>query len=263
MSVHHGLLAAVFLFLSHSVFAGEWFLSIQPVLSKERIEKAYQPLADYLTRQTGATFRIKAHRNFLTYWASLQKKDGFDFVLDAAHLTDFRLRKMDYHLLARLPDTVSFSLVTRGDDLVFEVDELLLKKIATLAPPSVGALRLLQLFPDPMRQPRIVYARDSDDAVTKLLDGQAFAAMIPTALVSGYDNLNTVLTTDPLPHMGFSASPEVPDALRMRVKQALLRASLTDSGQEMLSKLNLPGFVAAEVGDYQGYSSLLDIMPRF
>ena len=263
MRVHHGLLAVVLLFLSHSALAGEWFLSIQPVLSKERIQKAYQPLAEYLTRQTGETIRIRAHRNFLAYWASLQKMDGFDFVLDAAHLTDFRLQKMGYHLLARLPDTVSFSLVTRDDNLIFEVEELLLKKVATLAPPSIGALRLLQLFPDPMRQPRIVYARDSEDAAMRVINGQAFAAMIPTALVSRYDNLNTVLTTEPLPHMGFSASPEVPETVRTRVEQALLRASLTPAGQKMLEKLNLPGFVPARPEDYKGYSRLLDIMPRF
>jgi len=263
MRVYHGLLAVVLLFPSFGLQAGEWLLSIQPVLSRERILEAYRPLAEYLSRQTGETIRIKAHRNFLAYWASMQKMDGFDFVLDAAHLTDFRLQRMGYRLLARLPDTVSFSLVTRDDNLIFEVDELLLKKVATLAPPSIGALRLLQLFPDPMRQPRIVYARDSEDAAQRVIDGKAFAAMIPTALVSRYDGLNTVLTTEPLPHMAFSASPEVPESVRSRVGQALLRAGLTPSGQKMLEKLNLPAFVPARAEDYRGHARLLDIMPRF
>lgn len=256
-------LAVVLLFLSQPLFAAEWSLSVQPILSRERVLETYQPLADYLSRQTGETIRIKAHRNFLTYWASLQKMDGFDFVLDAAHFTDYRLKTMGYHLLARLPDTVSFSLVTRDDNLIFEVNELLLKPVATLAPPSVGALRLLQLFPDPMRQPRIVYANDSEDAARRVIGGKAVAAMIPTALVSRYDTLNTVLTTEPLPHMGFSASPHVPVSVRDRVAQALLRASRTPAGRSMLDKLKLPGFVAASPMDYQGHARLLDIMPKF
>lgn len=259
----HYLLFGATLILSPMLQAAEWWLSVQPVLSPERIKKAYTPLADYLSRQTGEIIRIKTHRNFLTYWASMQKMDGFDFVLDAAHFTDFRLQHMNYHLLARLPDTVSFSLVTRDDNLVFDTEELLLKKIATLAPPSVGALRMLQLFPDPMRQPRIVYARDSEDAAQKVIQGKAFAAMIPSALVSRFERLNTVLTTDPLPHMGFSASPEVPQKLRLSVAQALLRASLTPAGQKMLNRLNLPPFMPAKASDYRGYARLLDIMPRF
>ena len=263
MSVHHGLLAAVFLLFSHSLLAGEWSLSIQPVLSKKHIEQAYQPLADYLSKQTGETIRIRAHRNFIAYWASLQKMDGFDFVLDAAHFTDYRLQHMGYHLLARLPDTVTFSLVTRGDKLIFDVDELIARRVASLSPPSVGALRLLQLFPDPMRQPRMVYVNSSEDAVRKVIDGKADAAMIPNALVPRFDNLNTVLTTEPLPHMGFSASPDVPQALRSRVSLALRRASLTPAGRKMLQQLRFPAFIPASPQDYKGYARLLDIMPKF
>ncbi len=265
MRPQYRFLVAVFLFLSQSMpaTAAEWYLSVQPILSREKVLEVYQPLADYLSSRTGETIRIKAHRNFLAYWASMRNKNDFDFVLDAAHFTDYRLQKMGYHLLARLPDTVSFSLVTREDNLIFEVDDLLLKKVASLAPPSIGALRLFQLFPDPMRQPHIVYARDSADAIRQVLDGKAFAAMVPTSLVASYEQLNTVLTTEPIVHMGFSASPDVPQALRERVKQALLSASRTPSGQKLLQKLNLPGFVTASAENYKGYARLLKILPNF
>ncbi len=263
MSVHHGLLAAIFLLFFQSLQAAEWFLSVQPVLSKKRIEQAYRPLAEYLSRQTGETIRIRAHRNFIAYWASLQKMDGFDFVLDAAHFTDYRLQHMGYHLLARLPDTVSFSLVTRDDKLVFDVEELIAHRVASLSPPSVGALRLLQWFPDPMRQPRMVYVNDSEEAVQQVIDGKVDAAMIPTALVPRYDNLNTVRTTQPLPHMGFSASPDVPKPLRYQVAQALQRASRITAGKKMLQQLNFPAFIAASPKDYMGHARLLNTMPRF
>lgn len=232
-------------------------LSIQPILPKAMIVKAYQPLADYLSNETGQTIKLKAHSNFLTYWSSMRKGKGFDLVLDAAHFTDYRIQKKGYEVLAKLPDSVSFSLVTHEDDLIFDTDELVLKKVATMISPSAGALRLLALFPDPMHQPQIVYATDSLDAVQRVLDHKAFAAIIPSALVSNFEMLNTVMTTQSMPHMGFSASPTVPADVRNSIRDALLSASKTPQGRAMLNKLNFSSFNPATAQTYQGFSALL------
>jgi len=251
------MFAALLLAKSATLLAMDLSLSIQPVLPKSEILKAYQPLADYLSKQTGHTIRIKAHSNFLTYWSSMRQKKGFDLVLDAAHFSDYRVAKMDYEILAKLPDSVSFSVVTHTDNLIFDVDELVLQKVATMVSPSVGAIRLLSLFPDPMRQPKIIYARDSADAAKKVLDKTAFAAIIPTALVGGFEGLNTVMTTQSLPHMAFSAAPEVPAGVRDKIRRALLTARDTVTGREMLSKLNFAAFEAASAKNYTGQKALL------
>lgn len=233
-------------------------LSIQPVLPQAKIIQAYQPLADYLSEKTGQTIKLKAHANFLTYWSAMRMGKGFDLVLDAAHFTDYRIQKRQYQVLAKLPDSVSFSIVTGEDDLIFDIDELVLKKVATMISPSAGAIRLLALFPDPMRQPRIVYASDSLDAAQRVIDHQAFAAIIPSALVSNFETLNTVMTTEPMPHMGFSASPTVPPEVRASIKNALLNANKTEQGRAMLKKLNFTSFEPATAQTYRGYSTLLE-----
>lgn len=235
----------------------EFTMSIQPILPKKQIVEAYTPLADYLSKQTGHTIKIKGHSNFITYWADMRLENGFDLVLDAAHFTDYRVKKKNYEVLAKLPDTVSFALVTHEDELVFDIEELVLKRVATLVSPSVGAIRLLDLFTDPFRQPMIVYARDSNDAARMVMDKSVYAAIIPTALVGSYAGLNTVTTTDSLPHMAFSVSPKVPEAVREKIRQALLEAKDTKPGQDMLAKINFTAFEKTDAAAYQNYDQML------
>ncbi len=156
-----------------------------------------------------------------------------------------------------MPDTVSFALVSHEDEFVFDVEELVLKPVATLVSPSVGAIRLLDLFADPFRQPMIVYARDSNDAAKMVTDKRVYAAIIPTALVGGYEGLNTITTTDSLPHMAFSASPKVPKEVREKIRQALVEAKDTKLGQEMLSKINFTAFEKTNTAAYENYHLML------
>ena len=237
--------------------AATYTIAVQPILPEERLQQVYQPLADYLSAQTGETFSIKTFRNFVTYWERMKRQDGFDFVLDAAHFTDWRVKRKGYHVLARLPGTVSFSLVTNDDNFVFEPEELILKKIATMPSPGLGAIRLNEMYPNPMRLPVFVQSRDSDDAARRAETGRTEAAIIPTPLVARYDKLNLVVTTEPVPHMGFSASPDIPPALRQKVQQALVSASQTAAGKSMLDKLNIEAFIAADAAAYDGYGELL------
>lgn len=250
----------IFLVLSVSArtsLAMDLALSIQPILPKAEVIKAYTPLAEYLSSETGQNITVKGYLNFITYWADMRRKKGFDLVLDAAHFTDYRVQKFNFKVLAKLPASVSFSLVTHEDNLILDQDELVLKKVATLVSPSVGALRLSAIFDNPMRQPRFVYARDANDAARRVIDKKVDAAIIPTALVGSYDGLNTVLTTEPLPHMAFSTSPDVPDDIRASIKKALINAKNTAKGQAMLAKLNFESFEDASAETYKGYSKLL------
>jgi hypothetical protein len=252
------MLCVLFLgLISINAYALEFQLSIQPVLPKDEILKSYKPLADYLTSKIGHTVKIKAYSNFLTYWAEMRKNHGFDLVLDAAHFTDYRAQKRHFDVLAKIPDTVSFSVVTHEDTLIFDTDELVAKKVATLVSPSIGALRMLDLFHDPMRQPQIVYAKDSNQAAQLVMDKKVTAAIIPTALVSRYEGLNTVVTTDSLPHMGFSASSSIPQPIKASIQKALIEAKDTEEGRSMLSQLNFPAFEKASAKIYLGYNKLL------
>ncbi len=238
--------------------AAIWQLAIQPILPRERTVKAYTPLAEYLSQATGETIRIRASHNFVDYWESMRQPPGFDLVLDAAHFTDFRNQRMGYRVLAKLPDTVTYSLVTLEDTLLFEPAELIGKRIATIPPPSLGGLRLTRMFPNPLRQPVVIATRNAQESIDRLKRKQTLAALVPTPLIRGDDSLNVVTTTDPVPHMALSASPRVPASLRMKLRTALIEASQRPSGKAMLEAIRLPSFVPADNRLYRGYAQLLE-----
>jgi len=243
---------------STSSFAEKYNLSVQPVLPAKQIEINYQPLAKYLSEKTGHEFVITPYRDFLSYWIKMKRGKDMHFILDAAHFTDFRNQRSGYQTLAKFPNTVSFTVVTSEDNFVFEMEELISKRIATMPSPSLGAVRLNEMFPNPVRLPFYVQVSNSIDAVNKVLDGSVDAAIIPSPLVGNFDNLNSVTSTEPVPHMALSASPEVPEAVRQAVKKVLLEAPRTAAGKQMLSEMNIEEFQDADQQMYAGYADLLD-----
>lgn len=70
--------------------------------------------------------------------------------------------------------------------------------------------------------------------------------------------MNTVESTEPVPHMGLSASPELPEAVVEAVRKALLDASSNESGRKMLEALRIESFQPADAATYDGYADLLE-----
>ena len=238
--------------------AEKYNLAVQPILPAKDIQASYLPLANYLSEQTGHEFTIVSYREFLSYWVRMKKGKDMHFILDAAHFTDYRIQRKGYKALVKLPDTVSFTVVTNEDNFIFDMEELISKKIATMPSPGLGAIRLHEMFPNPVRLPFFIQVSNSVDAVNKVLDGSVDAAIIPTPLVNSFDTLNSVIATEPVPHMALSSSPEVPDTVNKAVIQALLNAPNTEKGKAMLSEMNIETFQDANTETYAGYADLLE-----
>lgn len=239
-----------------SALAEEYTLAIQPIQSQEKTRESYQPLANYLSKATGATIKIETAINFVAYWQSM-RKDKYDLLLDAAHFTDWRIKKKKFTPLAKVTSVVSFTLVSHQDEPVLELSELIGKPVAVLSSPSMGAVRLAELFPNPMRQPVIVEVNNSEEAVRKIQERKAFAAIIPSPMVGGFPFLSTIQSTAQVPHMALSASPAVPREIQDKIRKALVDAKNTPEGQEMLKALFLEGFEPATPRTYDGYAKLL------
>lgn len=254
-------LVFVFLALVFSVsgaMAADLNLYVQPIESVAKTERAFQPLARYLSKKTGYSIHVKTASNFLTYWELMRRDKDFNLVLDAAHFTDFRDQQEGYHVLAKVPDTVSFSLVTSGNLLLFDASELIGKTLASAPSPSLAGVRLAQIFPNPLRQPVLVQASNFEQALEMLKQGKIAAALVPTPMVNGDNSVNTVMTTKPVPHMAFSASPRISPTLRKKLREALINANKDKQGKIMLQKMHYTGFQPADNAMYQGYENLLD-----
>lgn len=255
-----GALLALALMLATSAASGAapLRLVVQPILPAAQTREVYGALASYLTQTTGRQVRLVTAQNFLTYWETMKRGTSYDLILDAAHFTDFRDQRMGYTVLAKIPDTVTYSLVTANDTLLFGPNELIGKKVACLPSPSLGAVRLSQMFPNPLRQPILVEVTNSIQAIKMVLAGKVEAAMVPTPLLNEYRNLNVVTTSPPVPHIALSAAPDVSAATRDAIRKALLDADKTPQGRHMLKVLNFPRFVAANNATYKGFAKLLE-----
>lgn len=236
--------------------AAEYSLSIQPLSSPERTLEVYQPLADYLSEQTGHNIRLVTEKNFFSYWINMRKEQP-DLVLDAAHFTDYRLKHLDYSLLAKLPEEVSYSLVTSSENLILDPRELIGRKVASLHAPGLGAIRLTDIFDNPMQQPVMVYVDDTEQALKCLAAGKVDAVIIPSRLAREQSDINIISYTQSVPAPALSASSRVPNVVQNSIKQALLSAVRTPSGRQMLEQINFSTFEAATAGAYDGYALLL------
>lgn len=252
------LVAVTFSIFAPVTQAGEYTFVVQPILPAEQTKEAFLPLTQYLSRQTGHDIKLVTSINFLSYWETMKKNTQYDLVLDAAHLTAYRVKRMGYNVLAKRADAVSYTLVTGENADILEPEELIGKSIASIGSPSLGMLRVEEMFPNPLRQPVIIEVNNSVDSIKKVIEGKAVGAMVPTPLVGQYPQLITVTTTEQVPHTAISASSSVPADVQNAIRKALLDASKTEAGQQMLSAINFPSFEAATNEQYNGYESLLE-----
>ncbi len=255
------LLAAVILIFprANARAADELVLLIQPILSEEKTQKAFRPLADYIAQATGKKCRILTQPNFISYWDTL-RRNSYHLALDAAHFTDYRGYKMGFQILAKVPDSVSYSLIVSDNNLVIDPIELVGKRVATLGPPSIGAARLNAMFPNPSRQPVIIEVPSVEQGMELLLNQKVVAAILPTPVVSqrmAQGGIAVVTTTEPIPHIALSASPNVPQVLQDKIRSALVQADKTEAGKKMLKDIGFEKFDPATPAIYANQGGIL------
>jgi hypothetical protein len=239
----------------------ELVLGIAPLQSEAEIREQFQPLCDYLAAIARLPCRVGTRPNFITYWETIRQGKDFNLILDEAHFTDYRAQKMNFTVLAKIPNTVTYSLIVPRAAKLYDPVRLAGRRIATLGIPSMGAAQLNGLFTRPSKQPILVEADSAATAFALLRDDKVEAAILPTQLVREEivrgAPFRVLLSTAPLPHMGFSAAPAISPDLRQRLRQALLDAHKNDAGRAMLAHIGIERFDPANATVYAGQSRVL------
>lgn len=236
--------------------------AVQPILDAEATRKAYQPLADYIAQATGKSVELIATFDYAEFWLRMKRGNEFNLILDGPFYTDYRIKQQGHVPLVKVPGLVSYSLVTKSGEAILDPSELIGKKIATIIPPAPGGLVMQKMFTHPSRQPYLVPAKSSEQALEMLVKGQVVAAMIPTPLAAQAmgqgKEIATVATSPQTPHITLTAGPDIDAATREKITRALLDASKDPKGQEMLKKVGFPeGFETTKSELYRGYSDYL------
>ena len=235
-------------------------LGIAPVLDYEDTLKIYQPMADYLSQKAGIEVELLPARNFIGYWSQMRKPDAYDFILDGAHLAAYRIEKMGHRLLAKVSGVLSFTLISRPDDLILDPEELVNRKVAVLASPNLGGLQAYNLFTHPARQAVMIEAKNALDALEAVRSERADAAYVPTPILSRYPEATVITSSEQMPNMTMTASPRVPSEVGQAVAMALIEAGQSEEGKAMLAAVNIASFEPAVRSEYQGLEQLLKNM---
>ena len=224
---------------------------------------SYARLAERMTEVLGEPVRLVMTEHVLEHWEQVRDGGG-DVVLDEAHFADYRVQKFGFRIIAKRSGRYAFCVVVRAGARVLEPEDLWARTVASRPAPSLLAVKLLELFPDPARAPRLVSVRSDDEAIRQVLDGRVGAAMVPVELAAAHPNLEVVLATEELPRMALSLSPEVDDAMANALSALLLgteprRSRHTPGPVPALPAAvpPAPGFEAADDQLYAGYARLL------
>lgn len=234
-------------------------LLLQPLPHEEMPAETFQPLADYVSELTGRPCTTRTPPNFPAYWEAV-RHNGYDLAFDAPHFTDYRIRKFGFVALAKTPDTASYSLVMRDDARARDPASLVGKRVATLGLASIGTLRLNALFPNPYRQPVVVEIPNSKSGLDLLLKKSVEAAFLPTAAIGsriGPRGAVVVLTTEPIPRLVFSASPNLGRELTEKIRTGLLQANTTSPGRAMLRAIGIDFLDATTNEEFANQSYVL------
>ncbi len=218
---------------------------------------AFAPLAKYLSEASGYPLSLHLPDSALAHWQAMGKRNDYDLILDEGHFTDYRVNKLGYLVLAKVSGVSGFSVVTGPATVFVEPDELYGEPIASPAPPSLAALRLAELFPDPIRAPVLVEVGSYDEGIRRVINGDVTAAVIPSGMVREHPQLNVVMSTQQGPGMALSASPAVPAEAREVIRRAFLASRDIDAGRRALASARVDGFEPASAALYDGYAKLL------
>jgi len=218
---------------------------------------AFAPLVAYLSDASGHELILRVPDSSLEHWQAMIAGDDYDLVLDEGHFTDYRVRNRDYRVLAKVLGVSGFSVVTGPATVFVEPDELYGEPVASPAPPSLAALRLAELFPDPIRAPILVEVGSYEEGIRRVINGDVTAAIIPSSMVRAHPQLNVVMSTQLGPGMALSASPAVPGEAVEVIRRAFLAARDIDAGRRALASAGVAGFEPASAALYEDYDRLL------
>ncbi|MFO1495535.1 MAG: PhnD/SsuA/transferrin family substrate-binding protein [Lysobacterales bacterium] len=244
--------------LGSTGYAAEYNLAVEPTYTQDRAKEVYEPLIQYLGKETGHTFKLVVARNYAFYWNDMRNRKDLHFVFDEAHFTDYRIQRFGYEPLAKSSVPSSYSLLSQEDFGEGNAQAFVARRLVTMPAPNLGYALLLEYFPNPMQQPELQSQATSwRDTVEIVFAGEADATMVPSWLGNEYPNLIPVIKTREFPGPCISASADVPADVKAAVKTALLKLHEDQNLYEVLNELGTPQFVEATAAEYRGSDEML------
>jgi ABC-type phosphate/phosphonate transport system substrate-binding protein len=211
-----------------AVARADFVLSAPPRESAAAGEKLYGPLAEYLSQATGEKVIYRYPDNWGVYQAMVTKGE-YDLVFDGPHLVSWRIARARHVPLAALAGKLGFVVVVLQDNSrTKKIGDLAGKRVCGHSPPNLATLTLFDQFPNPSRQPRLVEIKGFEAAYQGLVSGKCVGTILPTEVHKKLDaaaRTRVLYLSEALPNQALTAGPRVTEAVRNRIKEALLSAA--------------------------------------
>lgn len=247
---------------AQAIEPSQFVLTAPPRGSRAEEQSVYVPIADYLSKVTGKKFVYKFSDNWLSYSKEMTEGD-YDLVFDGPHFNGWRMDKIGYTPLVKLPEPFVFVVVAKADDAkVRDLKELAGRSVCAHAAPNLGTLTLLSQFDNPSRQPYIIVTKGWENSFDGLVQGKCTATVLPLKNLTKYDNGSVKKTkilyqARPLPNQALSAGPRIPAALQEKIRQAMLSPEGRRAAAKLLDTYASKELVPATRQEYAGLGNLL------
>ncbi len=199
--------------------------------------KVYKPIADFLTQATGVEFVYRQQTSWSEYVRDM-KAGKYDLVFDGPHFVDWRIHNIKHHTIAKIPHLLQWRVIARsGDSTITKLDDLVGKKACAPGSPNFGMLNLFSHFKDPSAKPEHIQVKGWNHVYDGVKNGLCDAGVLPKKNHRIYDKgqkyTKAIHTHLPYPNQAFTASENIPEVLREKIRKVLL----SEDGQKAMINL--------------------------
>ncbi len=181
----------------------------------------------------------------LSHWRLVRTPWRYQMALEEPQFAAWRIRRHGFVALARAAADRRFAVVVRPGTLVTAPGDLAARRVAAPAPPALAALRLLELFPEPARGPRLLLLPGPDAALEALARGRVDAVVLALRDGEPVQRGEVALVTDASPDRAFSVAPGLADEAGTALTRALRAASESAAGRRALEGVGLRALAPA------------------
>ena len=239
--------------------AANYTLTVEPSFPAAQAADVYRPLIVYLNQSTGHRFTLSIAPNYNQHWRELREGVKADFVFEEGHFFDYRRKRSGFLGLVRTQENSSFVIAVADPAIAEEGREGIIgRTVASLGAPNLGYVLVFDSFRNPLAQPELRSISSKwSDGPDLVFAGDVDAALLSDDLAAENPGLTELWRSPEVAGRVLSVSPNVPQDVRQKVTDALLKLHDDQEAFAVMNELRTERFVAVDPVAYDGMERLL------
>ena len=253
------LVAGLMAVVPSAASSANYTLTVEPNFPADQIREVYGPLISYLNRSTGHRFTVRSAANFNEHWRDLRSGAKTEFVFEEGHFFDYRHQRSGAIGVARTQENSAFVIAVADPEIAAEGREGIVgRTVASLGAPNLAYVLVFEAFRNPLAQPEVRSVSSKwSDGPDLVFSGDVEGTLLPAYMASENPALTEIWRSREVPGRVFSASPELPQDVRQKVSEALLKLHEDPEAYAVMTELRTERLVGFDESAYDGLERLL------